>query len=155
MSRMYTVHLAPTAITVAADLFEIAPASNKPTRIHSMQLYQTSDVGDSQEEIIGIALVRGNATSGSGGSSATPAPLNSTDPAAGATCEVANTTAASTGTAVTPWSAGWNVRIPTPQVWTPETQVWCNNGDSRIVLRMLAAPTDPLTIGGSITFEEC
>ena len=68
MGRRYYVDLPPTAITVAADLFELTPADDKPIRVLALNLHQTSDAGDAQDEIISVVWVRGNATSGSGGS---------------------------------------------------------------------------------------
>ena len=155
MGRLYTIHLAPTAITVAADLVEITPADDIPVLIHGFRVYQTTDTGDAAEEIIGLAWVRGNATSGSGGNTAVAStPKNHRDAAASATVETANTTAASTGTAVTAYSTGWNVRAPLEVVFTPEQRIRADQGNTLLVLRMLAAPADSLTIGCSVDYEE-
>lgn len=155
MGRLYTVHLAPTAITVAADLVELAPADDLPVLIHGFRVWQTTDVGDAAEEIIGLAWVRGNTTSGSGGNtSVAVTPKNSRDAAAGVTAETANTTAASAGTALTVYSTGWNVRAPLEVVFTPEQRLRCDQGQTFLILRMLAAPTDSLTIGMSVDLEE-
>lgn len=153
LGRKYTIHLAPTAITVAADLVEIDPATDKPVIILGWRLYQTSDVGDAAEEILGYAWVRGNATSGSGGSAATPAKALTGDAAASATCEVANTTQASAGTAVTVWSGPFNVRAGDIQVLTPD-QWFATTGSDLLCLRLLGAPADSLTIGGSVDILE-
>lgn len=155
MGRMYTVHLAPTAITVAADLVELTPADDKPICIHGFRVYQTTDLGDAAEEIIGLAWVRGNATTGSGGNaSVAVSPKNAIDTAAGCGAETANTTAASAGTAVTLYSTGWNVRAPLEVVFTPEQRIYCSQAQTLLVLRMLAAPADSLTIGCSVDLEE-
>lgn len=155
MGRMYTVHLAPTAITVAADLVELTPADDKPILIHGFRVYQITDLGDAAEEIIGLAWVRGNATTGSGGNTGVAVtPKNPSDAAAGVTCETANTTAASTGTPLTTYSTGWNVRAPLEVTFTPEQRVWANQAQTLLVLRMLAAPADSLTIGCSVDIEE-
>lgn len=155
MGRVYTVHLAPTAITVAADLIELAPADDIPILVHGFRVYQTTDTGDAAEEIIGLAWVRGNATSGSGGNaSVASVPKSARDAAASTGAETANTTAASTGTAVTTYSTGWNVRAPLEVVFTPEQRIRCDQGQTLLVLRMLAAPADSLTIGCSVDYEE-
>lgn len=155
MGRLYTVHLAPTAITVAADLVELTPADDIPCLVHGFRVYQTTDTGDAAEEIIGLAIVRGNSTSGSGGNtSVAVTPKNNRDVAAGVTCETANTTAASAGTAVTCYSTGWNVRAPLEVVFTPEQRIRVDQGNTLLVLRMLAAPADSLTIGCSMDVEE-
>ena len=155
MGRMYTVHLAPTAITVAADLVELTPADDIPVLIHGFRVYQTTDTGDAAEEIIGLAWVRGNATTGSGGNSGVAVtPKDSRDAAASVTAETANTTAASAGTAVTVYSTGWNVRAPLEVTFTPEQRIRVDQGQTLLVLRMLAAPADSLTIGFSCDLEE-
>lgn len=155
MGRVYTVHLAPTAITVAADLIELTPADDIPILIHGFRVWQTTDTGDAQEEIIGLAWVRGNATSGSGGNaSVAVTPKDPRAVAASVTAETANTTAASGGTAVTVYSTGWNVRAPLEVVFTPEQRIRADQGQTLLVLRMLAAPADSLTIGASVDVEE-
>lgn len=155
MGRMYTVHLAPTAITVAADIVELTPADDIPVLIHGFRVYQTTDTGDAAEEIIGLAWVRGNTTTGSGGNTGVAVtPKNSRDAAAGVTAETANTTAASAGTAVTVYSTGWNVRGPLEVTFTPEQRIRVDQGQTLLVLRMLAAPADSLTIGFSCDLEE-
>lgn len=155
MGRVYTIHLAPTAITVAADLVEITPADDKPVLIHGFRVYQTTDFGDAQDEVLALAWVRGNTTSGSGGNtSVASTPKVPSDAAAGATVETANTTAASAGTAVTCYSTGWNVRAPLEVVFTPEQRIMATQGQTLLVLRMLGAPADSLTIGCSVDYEE-
>lgn len=155
MGRMYTVHLAPAAATVALDLVELTPADDKPILIHGFRVYQTSDFGDAQDEVIGLAWVRGNATSGSGGNtSVAVTPKNAADAAAGVGAETGNTTAASTGTPVTVYSTGWNVRAPLEVVFTPEQRIVCSQASTLLCLRMLAAPADSLTIGCSVDLEE-
>lgn len=155
MGRVYTVALSPTAITVAADLVELTPADDKPILIHGFRVWQTTDVGDAAEEIITLSWIRGNATSGSGGNTGVAlTPKNPSDAAAGATAETANTTAASAGTAVTCYSTGWNIRAPLEVVFTPEQRIIATQGQTLLVLRMGAAPADPLTIGCSVDIEE-
>jgi hypothetical protein len=155
MSRRYWVDLTPTAVTVAADLIEITPADDKPVKIISLNLAQTTELGDAAEEILSLVWVRGNATSGSGGSAPTPVPCKPNDTAAGFTCEVFNTTAASTGTPVNGPRHGWNVRAPLERPYTPDEQFGANQGNTLLVLRMAAAPADSVTISGSVCVEEC
>lgn len=155
MGRIYTVHLAATAFTVAADLVELTPADDKPVIIHGFRVWQTTELGDAAEELIGLAWVRGNATSGSGGNtSVAVTPKNPNDAAAAVTCETGNTTAASTGTPLTVYSTGWNVRAPLEVVFAPEQRIHCTQAQTLLVLRMLAAPADSTTIGCSVDLEE-
>lgn len=152
--RVYTVDLAQVAITVAADLFEITPADDKPVTILGFELYQITDLGDAAEEIIGVEWIRGHTVSGSGGATPTPRPLNPSDAAAGFTAEAGNTTAANTGTTVILQNHGWNVRIPTQVVYTPETCPKASQANTTLILRMLNAPADSLTIGGHVIVME-
>lgn len=156
MGRIYTCNLTPTAITVAADLIEFTTiADDKPILIHGFRVWQTSDLGDAAEEIITLSWIRGHATSGSGGNtSVAGVPKDGNEAAMGCTIESANTTAASTGSPVTCYSTGWNVRAPLEVVYTPEQRIRASQGDTTLVLRMGAAPADSLTIGCSVDFEE-
>ena len=155
MGIMYTINLTPTAFTVAPDLFELTPADDRPLLVHAFRVWQTSDFGDAQEEILTLSWVRGNATSGSGGNAAANAiGKSSRAPTSGFTFESANTTAASAGTAVIPYSTGWNVRGPLEVVFTPEQRILVQQGDALLVLRLGSAPADSLTIGASADVEE-
>lgn len=154
MGRIYTVDIAPAAVTVAADILELVPADDKPLIIHDFEIFATTELGDAAEEIIGLIWVRGHTVSGSGGSAPTPIPKNPSDAAAGFTAETMNTTAANTGTTTNGPRHGWNVRIPTRVIYTPETRPEVSQANSRMCLRMAAAPADSITISGSATVEE-
>lgn len=153
--RIYVVRWdAATAVSVAADLFELVPADDKPICIHELKVWQTSDLGDAAEEIIGISIVRGNATSGSGGGTPTIVPAMGGAAAAAFTGECRNTTAASTGSPVFVGGDGWNVRVP--YIWTPapEDRVWCTQAQTLLCVRLDAAPADALTMNASMIVEE-
>ena len=154
MGRIYTIDIAPTALTVAADLVEITPADDKPVVVHGFELLQTTDLGDAQEEVIGLTWVRGNSTSGSGGSAPTPTPVNPSNSAAGLTAETCNTTQASTGTTANLQRHGWNIRVPMAVIYPPEDRPIVSQGQTRMCLRMAAAPADSITVSGCITVEE-
>ena len=155
MGRVYTINLTPAAATVALDLVEITPADDKPVLVHGFRVWQTSDLGDAAEEEITISWVRGNTTSGSGGNTSVTAPPKLRNSAATAmTVETGNTTPASSGTPVTVYSTGWNVRGPLEITLTPEQRFDASQADTLLCLRMGAAPADSLTIGCSIDVEE-
>lgn len=154
MPRCYTVNLAPTAIAVATtDLAELDAAAEIPIAIRAIRVWQTTDFSDAQDEVLTINVVRGNTTSGSGGSAFTPIPKNNRDVASGFTSEVGNTTAASSGTAVTVYSTGWNVRAPLEIIF-PETEMPRTDGATLMCIRLGAAPADSLTIGLSVDVWE-
>lgn len=153
MPRTYAITFENVAVTAAQDFFEVLPATQKPVYLKSLHLAQVSDVGDAAEEILRVKVIRGHATSGSGGSAATPRAYDSNDTAAGATCEINNTTIASAGTAVDLFAGGWNVRVPFDLYWPPGERPRAQNANL-IVVRLMAAPADSLTCAGALIFEE-
>jgi hypothetical protein len=151
--RIYSVTFSAVAVTAAQDLFEITPADDKPVEIVGIELGQSSDAGDAMDELLQISIIRGHATSGSGGSAPTPAPLNPNDTASGFTSEVNNTTIASTGTAVTLQTGCWNVRAGYIN-WFPEgMRPTAGQGNTTIVVRQ-TAPADSITMSGTLYVRE-
>ena len=151
--RMYTVTISGVASPATAfDFLEIVPATAKPIRIRRIRIAQTSESA-AEEEQLALTIVRGHATSGSGGDT-TPdgAPLNSTTPAAGYTAETMNTTIASTGTPVNVFEDAWNTRSGYDVSFAPEECPEAVNAE-RIVVRS-AAPADAVTIRATFWIEE-
>lgn len=143
------------AVTAAQDVFEIATPATTRVRVKEIRIGQYSDAGDAQAEMLSVLVIRGNATSGSGGSTATPVNLSPTTGAASAasTVEVNNTTTASTGSPVTLIADAWNVQRG--WLWRarcPEEEIEVAIS-SRLVVR-ITAPADSLTMNGTIVFEE-
>lgn len=154
-AKIYAVILPATAVTAAIDLLEIQPADDRPCRIVGMEIFQTSDVGDAQEEILAIQIIRGYTTSGSsGGSAPTPRDLNRVGATAGFVVEVMNTTVANTGTAHILHEGGWNVRMP--YTWFPDEMMMAqaSQADVTMVVRLPSAPADSLTIRGTVWVAE-
>lgn len=126
MGRIYTVSYQGTITTAGGDtdLLEIAPADDKPVKLRGFSLSQISEVGDTAEEGLRISILRlpATVTSGSGGSTVTPAPMDSANTAAGCTCECNNTTVATTsGSAITIAELGWNIRNTPFDFWFPDS----------------------------------
>lgn len=151
--RIYAVSFSAVAVTAAQDLFEITPADDKPVEIVGIELGQSSDAGDAQDELLQISIIRGFTASGSGGSSPTPQPMKATQSAAGFTAEVNNTTVANTGTAATLQTTCWNVRAGYIN-WFPEgCEPGAGQGNTTIVVRQ-TAPADSLTMSGTLYVRE-
>jgi hypothetical protein len=156
MPRCYTIEFEAQTVATASgdvDLFEIGPASNKPIELVALELGQSSETGDAAEEQLRIRIIRGH-TTGSNGSAVTPRPFSPNDSAAGAACEVLGTTIASAGTAVNLLSATFNVRAG--YQWGPQPNgmgIWCANAEL-LVVRLMAAVADDLTMSGCATFIE-
>lgn len=151
--RTYSVVFSAVAVSAAQDLFEITPADDKPVEIVGIELGQSSDSGDAQDEQLQISIIRGHTTSGSGGSAPTPGPLNPNGAAAGFTAEVNNTTIASAGTTVTLHTGCWNVRAGYIN-WFPEgCRPTAGQSNTTIVVRQ-TAPADSITMSGTLHVRE-
>lgn len=155
MGRLYTVSFTGIGVSAQVDFFEISPADDKPVLIHGLYLSQSSDVGDAADEMIRVNILRGHTSSGSGGSSATPVPLQSSaGAAAGFAAETNNTTIASAGTAVVLHAEAFNIRAGMQYIPTPEARPGASQGNTTLVVRLMAAPTDSLTMEGTLIVEE-
>lgn len=154
MGRIYAVTFEGVAVTAQVDFFEITPADDKPVAIHGILLSQSSDLGDAAEEQLRVKVIRGHATGGSGGSAPTPAPLNPNDTAAGFTAETNNTTIASTGTTVDLAALAFNIRAGLEHYFPPECRPMASQANTTLVVRLMAAPADSLTLSGTLFVEE-
>lgn len=135
-------------------MFELTPADDKPLEILGLFLYQSSDFGDAQDEILPYRVVRGHTTSGSGGAAPTPRPLQRGDAAAGFTAETCNTTAASLGTTVDLHAGAFNVRVG-EALWLPEQCEWgVSQADTTLVVRLASAPVDSIDLSGTLYVRE-
>jgi hypothetical protein len=154
IGRIYTVEFEAVAVTAQVDFFELTPADDKPVDILGLFLGQSSDTGDAAEEILRYRVIRGHTTSGSGGAAPTPTPLRATSSAAGFTAETCNTTIASAGTTTNLHSGTFNVRAG-EQLWLPDGCEWsAGQGNTTLVVRLMAAPADSLTMSGTLYVRE-
>jgi hypothetical protein len=150
MARPYTVAFSKVEVEKAVDVFEIRPAANKRLEVTGLFIGQSSDFGDAQAEILPYKVVRGNTTSGSGGTTPTPTPIDPNDPAAGFSAETNNTTAASSGTPVDLHDSVFNVAMG-EALWLPPGEGWrVHAGNTSLVVRLGTAPNDPLTLSGTL-----
>ena len=154
MSQMYTVEFENVAVTASQDFFEISPADDRGLTVHAIFISQSSDVGDAAEEMLRYKVIRGHATSGSGGSTVTPQLLDPRSASAGFSAEANNTTIASAGTAVDLHSGAFNIRTGLELVFTPEMRPKVDQGQTTLVVRLMAAPADSLTMSGTMYVEE-
>jgi hypothetical protein len=152
MGMMYAATFGAVAVAAAQDVFEIVAPSTKTVVIHEIALEQSSDAGDAEAELLRIQAIRGFTTSGSGGSSVTPAPLEGGNAAAGSSVEANNTTVATTGTTATLFDRAFNVQIGFFWQPTPECRIVLSPSQ-RLVVR-IPAPADSLTMHGTMVFEE-
>lgn len=97
--RLYSVSFSNVTLSAAQDLFELQPADDKPIILHKVTIAPDSSETNQQVKVT-IKRFSGAFTSGSGGTTATPVPLDSHDSAAGFACEINNTTRITGGTSV-------------------------------------------------------
>lgn len=153
MSRIYRAVAANTAQGAQVDIFEVNVASTKVVRLFEVHLSQLTEIGDAQEEMLSILVKEGATTSGSGGSTPTIVPATKGDAGYAGTIETHNTTKATGGTIVTHMSVNWNIRVPLDIIFTPETVITLPPS-SRLTVELATTPTDSVTFGGYIVFEE-
>ncbi len=153
MSRLYTVQFNGVAATAQQDLFEITAPSAGTVVLHAIELSQTTELGDVQEEQLSILLKSGQTTTGSGGTTPTPVPLAFGDAAAGSTTKVNNTTKATAGTIVTHAAWAWNVRTEFIKLFTPEMRPILRPS-RRLTVELATTPADSITLNGTLWFEE-
>lgn len=128
MGRIYTCSYQGTLTAAGgdADLIEILPADDKPTKLLGWIISQWTEVGDTAEEALRLSVLRlpATVTSGSGGSAVTPQSLDATNNVAyGGTVEMNNSTVATTsGTAITLMEMAWNERVMF-EFWFPEPKL--------------------------------
>lgn len=148
MPRMYSVSFTDVAVSAAQDLFQIEAVTNNVV-LHACYVSQNSDVGDTAAENLTIRIRRvtdalTNVTA--------EAQLDLGDAAALADLNVNDTTPLTTG-AETVHVECWNIA----QTW-----VWLPPPELRIVMQVLdvivvnlvAAPADALTMSGVLYFGE-
>ena len=135
MGRMYSVAVNAVSVSAAQDLFEIRPADDKPCVLHALFIGQYSDAGDAQDELLSLRIVRGFTSTGSGGSTPTPTPMNPSDAAAGFSADT------------------FNVRAGYQMIWTPEMRPQVGQGNTSLVVR-ITAPADAVTLNATIYLEE-
>lgn len=153
MPRLYTVVFSGVAVTAQQDFFEITGPSDAITVLHDWILTQSTEVGDAMEEGLSILVKRGSTSSGTGGSTPTPSPVEFGDAAYGGVTDVNNTAKASGGTIVTMGSYNWNVRVPFQMIYTPETRPIISPSQ-RLTIELATTPADSITVSGTATFSE-
>jgi hypothetical protein len=149
----YSAPLAATAVTTTADIFHVTATAENPFILLGFELYNTTDLGDAQEEVLQLEIARGTTGGGTGGSALTEVHYIQ---GSGATVQTAvvgfNTTVSTGGTVLA--RKGWNVRIPFEFYPIPELRLRVDSAQDPLVVRLMSAPADSITIGGTIYWFE-
>lgn len=137
------------AVTAAVDICEIVSAADAITLVEGFRVFQSTDT---DSEALAVEGYRGHTTSGSGGSTNTPTPVDPGDSAFAGTVEQLNTTVATGGTPATTNQLGWNVLADL--VWPTRPMSIVINPSQRWVLRLPNAPADSLTLRVEVYIRE-
>ena len=156
--RVYTVTFTASAQSGAVDWFELIAPSTCGISLFALEISQSTDYKDAEEEGIRYYIKRaaGSYTSGSGGNTGVArTPVRSGDTGATFTAETLNTTQAAvgTGTLVTVHQSVFNIRVGLDRIWTPETAISCRASEA-LVIGMGAAPGDSVTWEGTAYVAE-
>ena len=149
--RIYSASFSAIAVTTATDLFELTCAADRPHEIMGWTIYQTTDLGDAQEEVLTLTVERG-VTAGSGGASATIVDYGGRgESTSDATVNRTVSTAHTGGTVIL--RKGWNIRIPEEFWLPPELYIYYDAATDPTTLTT-TAPADSITVSGSIIWRE-
>lgn len=156
--RVYTVCFTASAQTGAVDWFELIAPSTCGIAVFGLDISQSTDYGDAQDEGIRYYIKRaaGSYTSGSGGNTGVArTPVRSGDAAATFTAETLNTTqiAVGSGTLATLHQSVFNIRAGLDKLWTPETAFSCKASEA-LAVGLGAAPADSVTWEGTAYVAE-
>lgn len=149
---IYSAPMDALAVTTATDLFHVTATADSVLLIHELDLCQTTDLGDSAEEVLRIGIYIG-VSGGSGGTALTEVKYATQDTASVTAAILSNNSSISTGGTLL-GIIGWNIRIPLEKIWTPETRIRCDSGEDPLSFRLLTAPADSVTISGTLIWEE-
>lgn len=157
MARLYAVTFVSQTLATASgdiDLWELTPADDKPIEIVGIKIDVTSELTDAADEWGALQIIRGHTTSGSGGGTPTPVPLNPFDTAAGFTVEDRNTTIASAGTTTTPFACGISVRQGL-ELWLPQDcGAIATQANTTLIVRQSTTWADDVTASGTLWVRE-
>jgi hypothetical protein len=152
---IYGANFSAQAVTTATDLHEFTPATDRPIVIVGLRVFQTTDLGDAAEEVIGIGIYR-DCTAGSGGTAATEYIYTNHSSGATNTAAVRQLGTASTGGTLID-TIGWNIRVPLEWWPLPEARPKFTNLAAEgpvSTFRLLAAPSDSLTVSSTVFWHE-
>lgn len=152
MGMMYVAPFQGVSISAAQDVFEISAPADAVVIVHRCEI--TDETSETSEQGV-IKINRGSSgtTSGSGGSSVTPAPLETGMAAAGSTVERNNTTAMTGGTITHKGGAGFNWLNGYLYAPTPEERLVISPSE-RLTFNLVNAPGAARTCSGYVIFEE-
>ena len=163
-ARIYTVEFSAQDQATAdgnMDMFELRPSSSAGIQIQLVGLWiaNTSEVGDAQEEMIHYSILKmtgGTLTSGTGGTTPTPQPIDHTDPASAFAADCVNdAVATTTGTTANLHQDGFNVRTGLQLIFPPDMRLILPGvANAALIVRFNTTPADTITWQGTAYVRE-
>ncbi len=159
---IYVATFNAVAVSAAQDVFELLTSANSRIAIIEVNIGQYSDAGDTESEMLGVRIIRGFTTSGSGGSTAAAVNMEVTGRAAETTVEINNTTLAQNGSSETLLSDAFNTQagyLYKPR-WDPmhgideRPRIQRDTGTPTYTVVRITAPADGITLNGTIKWQE-
>lgn len=158
MGRKYTISFSKVSVSAAQDLFEYKAVAGKSFILHEAVCAQDSKYGDANAGGLAVTIKRatGAYSSGSGGSTPTPAPHSTSDTAAGGSAKANNTVRASGGTITTLRADAFNEQGGWQYLPTPETRFDFASGANPegVIIGLETAPAAACSMSGSMVIEE-
>lgn len=148
MGRVYSLQFNKVAVTVVQDLLQIE-AKIVPVIIHEITISQSSDVGDAAAESL---LIRLKKVTDTVTDDVVEVKFDEGDSAANANLAVNETTQLVAGVEVLR-SEVWNIALPFTYLPTPEMRPVISVDDT-FVVDLADAPSDSITVSGTLVFEE-
>lgn len=149
---VFSVCIDAIAVSAAVDLFEIVTSATRDVIIHELYLDMKTPAVTGR---LGVSIINGYTTSGSGGSTVTPRETDGDTGTFGGTSpiEILNTTPASAGTALLKRALIWNLASGLLWLPTPEDRLQIPQS-TRCVVRLVDAPSAAMTVSATLVFEE-
>ena len=152
MGRIYSAIVRTAGASALQDLWEVNAPATAIVILHSVRLGQTTDFADAEAEVLPVQIsLTTNAVAGSGGTTPTAAPHEVGSTAFGGSVEANNTTQTTVTTERI--SDAWNIQAGWLYQPTPEERIIMSPSAAWVV-ELPAAPSDGITMEGTITIEE-
>ena len=158
MAGIYSAQFTNVGVTVAQDFFGISSPTSGSGILLACFISQTTETGDSEEEMLHWYIKTGATTVGSGGSDPANVPTRLGMPAATADARANDTTEASAGTIVTHHSETFNIRVGLQYMPIPELRIWWGElaagTTTHLEVGLTTVPADSITMSGVVYWEE-
>lgn len=153
MATFFTASQDAQAITTAVDILFCTVAADKPVKLWALDIANTTDLGDANEEVLRFGIYTG-VSGGGGGSALTEVCMWDVPGTTAGAAWVGQGTASTGGTLRK--TIYWNVRQAGP-AWVAIHElatVRSNAANDPIAIRLLAAPADSITLSYEVTWSE-